>query len=703
MAEIKSSKKGQNQKIDSVLDMPVQYLKGVGPKRAALFSRIGVATVRDLLYLKPRKYLNRKDIKTIRDAKVGEEVTISGEIVTKGITETRSGKLFKVILKDDTGWLELVWFHLPQLEYIFKVGDTLIASGKLTSYRGIKQLVHPEYEIISEGKTPWRAGRIIPVYPATEGLKPRFIHRIVETALEKTTGKIKESLPTYLVQNRGLLKREIAIRKLHLPDTMEEAEKARKSIAYEEFLYFYLNLLSYRVEPDIVGIPLRGQRVLTNQFLRGLPFELTGAQKRVIGEIEQDIKKDRPMHRLLQGDVGSGKTVIALYSMLRAVESGYQACIMAPTEILAEQHHIVISEMVQELNVPVILLTGKMRKKEKEKALQEIKEGRPSLIVGTHALIQEEVNFPNLALAIVDEQHRFGVLQRGKLREKGAQTAWPHFLVMTATPIPRTLAMTLYGDLDISILDEKPPGRTPIVTKWVRSSERAKVYRWLFKKIAEGNQAYVVAPLIEKSEKLEAEAAIELHKDLTSIAPEGTKVSLIHGRMKRDERREVMARFRDGDFQILVATTVIEVGIDVPNATIMIIEHAERFGLAQLHQLRGRVGRGAKRSYCILITKGRVTDETRMRLTALVKSNDGFEIAEVDLKIRGPGQVFGTRQHGLPEFKVGDIIEDREILLWAREDAKEILKEDPTLSLQKNEVLKERFLEIKRRKVLYVA
>lgn len=686
-----------------LLETPVQYLKGVGPKRAILFSRIGVETIRDLLYLKPRKYLDRKDIKKIGEAQIGEETTISGEILTKGTTETRGGRLFKVILKDETGWLELVWFHLPQLDRLFKVGDTLIASGKVTHYRGIKQIIHPEYEILSEGKMPWRAGRIIPVYPATEGLKPRFIHRIVETALSKVEGKIKESLPGYLIEKRGLITRSEAIKKLHLPDDLGEALRAKKSLAYEEFLYFYLNLLSYRVEPDIKGIPFRDSHNLTRKFLHGLPFVLTDAQKRVIREIDKDLEKDKPMHRLLQGDVGSGKTVVALYAMLRAVENGYQAAMMAPTEILSEQHYIVISDMLKDLSVPVVLLTGRMRKKEREVSLKEINNGKPSVVIGTHALIQEEVSFPNLALAIVDEQHRFGVLQRGKLREKGAHGAWPHFFVMTATPIPRTLALTVYGDLDTSVLDEKPPGRTPIVTKWVRSKEKIKVYRWVFQRIKDGDQAYVVAPLIEKSEKLEAEAAIELHKNLETIAPQGISIGLIHGRMKRDERREVMRRFREREFQILVATTVIEVGIDIPTATIMVIEHAERFGLAQLHQLRGRVGRGREKSYCILMTKGRVTDETRMRLKALVKSNDGFEIAEVDLKIRGPGQVFGTRQHGLPDFKVGDILSDREILLWAREDAKQILKEDPELNQEKNGILRSRMGEIKRRKVLYVA
>jgi ATP-dependent DNA helicase RecG len=694
-------KKGER---SSFLDTPIQYLKGVGPKRASLFSRIGVATVRDLLYLKPRKYLNRKDIKRVRDLVPGEEATVFGEILTKGIQETRNGQVLKVILKDNTGWMELLWFHLPQLEKLFKVGDQMVASGKVTIFKGIKQMIHPEYEVLSEGQAPWRAGRIIPVYPATEGLKPRFIHRIVERALEAAEKEVKETLPPFLIEKRGLMPRLEALRNLHLPEELEDAERARVTLAYEEFLYFYLQLLSHRVEPELRGIPFNKPGELAFRFVKSLPFKFTEAQRRVLKEIEFDLRKSKPMHRLLQGDVGSGKTVVALYAMVRAFENGYQTAMMAPTEILAEQHYIVISEMLKDLDIPVVLLTGKMKKREKEEARSLIESGDPMIVIGTHALIQEDVSFKKLALAIVDEQHRFGVLQRSRLREKGVEGAWPHFLVMTATPIPRTLAMTLYGDLDVSILDEKPPGRPPITTRWVRERDRDKVYGWLFDKVRQGHQAYVVAPLVEKSEKLEVEAAIELHEQLLQMVPEGILVGLIHGRMKPEERREVMKGFRDGKFHILVATTVIEVGIDVPTATIMVIEHAERFGLAQLHQLRGRIGRGKERSFCILLTKERVTEEARLRLEALVRTSDGFEIAEVDLRIRGPGQLLGTRQHGMPEFKVGDLLSDQKILHWARQDAKEILEGDPHLEEERHTILKENLIMIKeRREALYVA
>ena len=683
---------------EDLLDMEVRYLKGVGPRRAQLLSRLGVKKVSDLLYLAPRRYLDRRFITPVKDLRPGVEATVSGEIVTKGVKVLRDGrKAFVLILRDGTDWLELIWFNLPQLDKFFKVGDYLVASGKVRFYRGTFQIFHPEYEILDGSGELETAGGIIPLYPATEGLKPRFIRRLVNDVLTQVGERIPESLPDYLRKKRGLMRRAEAICKLHFPGTFEEAELARKTLAYEELFYFFLHLGLRQVERSGQGIPLVKKGTIVDRFVAGLGFEFTRAQKRVIGEILEDIKGSKPMHRLLQGDVGSGKTVVALYAMLVAVENGHQAAMMAPTEILAEQHFIVLSYYLMPLGVRVALLTGGMKKKEREKTLEAIRRGDVDIVVGTHALIQEDVEFKSLALAVVDEQHRFGVLQRADLLRKGVGEKTPHFLVMTATPIPRTLALTLYGDLDLSILDEKPPGRGEIVTRWVRENKREAVYQWLFEKVKEGQQAYVVAPLVEKSEKLEVEAAVELHRKLLGIKPEGIEIGLIHGRMKKEERQAVMERFRRGEYHILVATTVIEVGIDVRRATIMIIEHAERFGLAQLHQLRGRIGRGSQKSYCILITPYRVSEEGRARLSVLVRTTDGFEIAEEDLKIRGPGELAGTKQHGLPNFRIADIIRDHEIIRMAREDSRILLEDDPYLVKPENRMIKE-FLQEKRKK-----
>jgi len=689
-------------KMKAELLKPVRYLPGVGPKRAFLFKKLGVETVEDLLYFAPRKYLDRREIKEMRYLRNGEEATVLGKVLTKGTKLTGTKKIFILIITDETDWMELTWFHLPQLEKLFKIGDKIIASGKVKIFRGVKQMIHPEYEIVDDKKKEiLSAGRIIPVYPSTEGLKPRFVRKLVYETLQRYENKITDTLPQEIRRRRGILQRKEAIRKLHFPEELKDAKKARESLVYEELFYFFLNLSKRKKTERKKSFPLLARNDLTKKLLSTLSFELTRAQKRVIAEIEEDLSKERQMHRLLQGDVGSGKTIVALYAILRAVENGYQAALMVPTEVLAEQHSIVLSYYLEKIGCKLALLTGGMKKKEKERILYEILKGETQVIIGTHALIQEGVIFNNLALAVVDEQHRFGVLQRMKLIEKGNEEKAPHLLVMTATPIPRTLALTLYGDLDVSIIDEKPPGRGKIVTRWVKEDKRKVVYSWLFDFVRRGNRAYVIAPLIEKSEKLEVEAACELYEKLRKVAPKEIKVSLIHGKMKREERKFLMEAFRRGDFQILVSTTVIEVGIDIPDATCMVIEHAERFGLSQLHQLRGRVGRGKKTSFCILLTPKKVTEEASKRLGALVETSDGFKIAEVDLILRGPGEFFGTRQHGMPDFRIADIIKDNYILGIAKSDAERIIEEDPHLERESNLVLRENLKRVGKKEVFY--
>ena len=687
------------------LRMEVRYLKGVGPKRAQLFKRLGITTVLDLLYFAPRRYIDRRNITPIHDVKRGAEVTVAGKVLTKGIKKVRGNLVFTVIISDGTDWMELVWRNVKGIDKVFNKNDQVIASGKVYVYRGTKVIYHPEYEIIDEAHPQGSrimAGMLVPVYPSTEGLKPRFVRRLIMEVLEKIGDQIPETLPDYIRNKFGLYTRKEAIRFLHFPHELKQARLARTTLVFEELFYFYIKLLEKRVESKGLGIPLEVKNELTKKFVDSLKFELTGAQKRVISEITDDLSKNTPMHRLLQGDVGSGKTVVALYTMLVAVENGYQAVMMAPTEILAEQHFLVMSEYLFPLNVRMALLLGKMRKKDKQLAIERIKMGDAEVVIGTHALIQEDVEFKKLAVAVIDEQHKFGVLQRAKLLEKGFENKSPHFLVMTATPIPRTLALTIYGDLDVSIIDEMPPGRGKVVTKWVKEGRRDKVYSWLFDEVKKGNQAYVVAPLIEKSEKLEAEAATELYRKLTEIAPEGINIGLIHGKMKKDERGEVMRKFRNGEFHILVATTVIEVGIDVPNATIMIIEHAERFGLAQLHQLRGRIGRGSKKSYCILITPSKVSEDAKKRLKAMVETTDGFKIAEIDLEIRGPGEIFGTKQHGIPRFRIANLIRDQKIIQQTKKEVEKILAFDPFLTKPQNRVIKETLENEKIGEVIYV-
>lgn len=660
-----------------MLTTPIQYLKGIGEKRAEKLNQAGIYTIGDLLQYYPRRYLDRSNITQIRNVRPNDTATVVGKILTQGIKKGIRSR-FIVVISDNTGFVHCVWFH--QLNYWqkrFKVGQTIAVSGKFGYYGGL-QIVHPEFDLLSEDGEDREeefvnTGKIIPLYPSSEslsqvGLDSRGFRRVIRQMLSTHGDEIEEILPQTILQRHNLMPLSEAFQNIHFPSDFNRLGQAKRRLKFNE-LFLMEFLLAYRkhyITGQQKGIQFAtvGERVKTLVDL--LPFELTEAQKKVLREIRADMKSPRPMYRLLQGDVGSGKTIVALVSMLIAVENGYQAALMAPTEILAEQHYLTFKRLLAGLGVQVHLLIGGQGNRQREIILSAMERGECDIVIGTHALIQEPIKFHRLGLVVIDEQHRFGVAQRAMLTEKGER---PDVLVMTATPIPRTLSLTIYGDLDVSILDEMPEGRIPVRTSWRYENKRPEIYEFVRTKVAEGRQAYIVFPLIEESEKLDLQAATESYEQMARGIFSQFKLALLHGRMTTDQKDAIMMAFKNGEIQILVSTTVIEVGIDVPNATIMVIENAERFGLTQLHQLRGRVGRGTEQSYCILIAKPPLTQEAITRLNAMTQTTDGFKIAEVDLKLRGPGEFFGTRQHGLPELKIADPIEDSILLNEAREEA----------------------------------
>jgi len=668
------------------LNSPIQYLKGVGPKKAYYFRRIGVETVKDLIFLVPRRYLDRKNLTPIRELKVGEEGTLIGKILAAGTQKTQTkGEVVRIVVGDNTGIINVTWFNRPDLKRAFHPNQEIILSGTVSYFRG-KSMVNPYYELIEEGKEDYTySGTIIPIYPLTENLSLWDVRRTMRQALKVAQPLLKETLPKKILERHSFPNLPTALNSLHFPETIESARVAQKRLVYEEFFYFECLLALNKNRKREDAPILFNRHNLTEKFLSSLPFSLTQSQRDVIKEIEEDLKKGKSMTRLLQGDVGSGKTVIALYAMVLAGENHTQACLMAPTEILAEQHFLNWHNRLSDIGIKSALITSSVKKKEKERIYKELIEGEIGIIFGTHALIEEDCRFKNLSLVVVDEQHRFGVMQRAKLLTKGKS---PHFLVMTATPIPRTLSLTLYGDLDISTLKEKPPGRKKIITQLTTEKNRHKVYEYIRNKLKEGRQVYILCPLIEESERLDLASAKKTYEEVKLIFSDFS-VALLHGRMRSEERIRTMEDFRKGLIQILVTTTVIEVGVDVPNATIILIEHPERFGLAQLHQLRGRVGRGEEVSYCILIAPENISEEAKERLSHFEKLDDGFLLAEKDLEVRGPGQFFGIRQHGLPDFKVGDPLKEKEILFQAREDAFALIAEDPNLEREENQIVKE--------------
>ncbi len=675
------------------LETPIQYCKGVGPKRAELFKKLGISTVEDALCYFPWRYEDRGNLKKIGRISYGAYETVTGEVVSAEVVQTKRQrvKVFELVITDKSGMLIGSWFNQPFMKKTFRVGQKVLLTGVVKSnpYKGgLPQIDNPEYEVMDENEEDnlIHSGRTVPIYRTTAGLSVRFLRKMMKDILESCGSAVGEMLPDSLVKKYHLMPVPDAYFEIHFPARETDLSvlnrgmsSAHRRLSFEELFVLELGLAIRKrgMYAAKKGIQFRPLNSLESRLRNTLPFKLTGAQERVIAEIKKDMTDERPMNRLVQGDVGSGKTVVAMVASLLAVENGYQAAVMAPTEILAEQHFRNMSVMAEQLGVTVRSLTGRRRKKEKETVLSEIESGNAQIVVGTHALIEEQVKFHRLGLAVIDEQHRFGVMQRSTLTSKGYE---PDVLVMTATPIPRTLALTVYGDLDVSVIDEMPPGRRPVVTRLYFETMRREAYQFIENELKSGRQAYVVYPLVEESEKVDLKAATEMAAHLQrDIFPTWT-IGLLHGRMKSDEKESVMAAFKSGETKILVSTTVIEVGVDVPNATVMVIEHPERFGLAQLHQLRGRVGRGGHQSYCILMGPRMFAEESRERLLAFSRTNDGFRIAEEDLRLRGPGEFFGTRQSGLPDLRAANIIRDADLLEKARADAFEFIENDPELS-----------------------
>ena len=658
------------------LPKSVQFVKGVGPRYASLLEKINIYTVEDLLYYFPRDYQDRRKLARIKYLNIGELVTVEGEVLKVSEEKPRPGlSILKVTFTDGTDVLNGVWFNQPYLKKQFKKGERFFLSGELNekSWRyGKKEIYNPVYEQADEGESI-HTGRIVPIYSLTSGMTQKRLRQIIYNALEEYSCHMPDLLPEKLKKEYGLPDIAESIRGLHFPEGRKDYIRARVRLAFEELFLLQLMVLKRKKgNLEKAGIIHRNSSEVIEKFLAGLPFRLTGAQYRVWKEIERDMEKPVPMQRLLQGDVGSGKTIIATLALLKTMANGYQGILMAPTEILAEQHYLKLSKLLQNTGFRIDLLIGSTGTAERKKILDGIAENRTNLIIGTHTLFQEGIDYYKPGLVVIDEQHRFGVEQRFRLKEKGEN---PDLLVMTATPIPRTLALTVYGDLDLSVIDELPPGRSPIITIWKNEEARMEIYRFTREKIAEGRQAYIVAPLIEPSEEVRAISALEIFEELTESIFQDLRIGLLHGRVSADEKNQIMEEFRTGKIDILVSTTVIEVGIDVPNASIMIIENAERFGLAQLHQLRGRVGRGSHQSYCFLLGNP-TTEEGRQRLTVMTETSDGFRIAEEDLKIRGPGEFFGTKQSGMPDLKVANILKDHKLIRLARQEAENIINID---------------------------
>lgn len=693
------------------LQTPIEYLKGIGPSRGELLRKeLNIHRYGDLMNLFPNRYIDRTRYYKINELQgTTAEVQIIGKIIhMKTVEFGKNQKRLVATFTDETGQMDLTWFQgVKWIRESIKLNEVYVIFGKTSNYGSQYSMAHPEMELLAEHKASLRSA-MPPVYPSTEKLTQRGItNRVVNKAMQQlfieTKAQFIETLPSNILDNLKLISKNEAMFNIHFPKSQELLAKAQFRLKFEELFFIQLQLITKNLirKHKIKGHPFdKVGTNFTDFYNNHLPFELTNAQKRVIKEIRNDMGSNAQMNRLLQGDVGSGKTIVALMCMLLAKDNGFQSCLMAPTEILANQHFIGLSELAKDLNINIKILTGSSKTAERKIIHEQLENGTLDIIIGTHALLEDKVKFHNLGLAVIDEQHRFGVEQRSKLWKKNEIP--PHILVMTATPIPRTLAMSLYGDLDISVIDELPPGRKPIQTVHRFDSNRLKVWKFLKDEIAKGRQIYIVYPLINESSTQDYKDLMDGYESISRDFPlPHYSISIVHGQMKPAEKEAEMQRFVAGKTNIMVATTVIEVGVNVPNASVMVIESAERFGLSQLHQLRGRVGRGADQSYCILMTGFKLSNDSKIRLETMCKTNDGFEIAEVDLKLRGPGDILGTQQSGILNLQIADLVKDRDILMVAREYAIKLLKEDASMEKPEHQKLREIFIEMSAKKNIW--
>ncbi|NLM11883.1 MAG: ATP-dependent DNA helicase RecG [Clostridiaceae bacterium] len=674
-------------KLNSLLNNSIQSVQQVGKARAQKLNKLGIKTIGDLITYYPRDYEDRTREKKVSELADRDECAVILKVLSDVTLNRprRNLRIYKAVAGDDSGLVTLTWFNQDYIRDKIVKNKTYVFFGKVKRLGSYIEMTNPVYEEAhSERK---KTTGIQPVYPLTAGITQTYLRMIQRNALDIVTGKLTEILPDELRKQFSLAEINFSLEKIHFPTSFEEKERARKRLVFEELLMLQLGLLQLKNnQVTVSGIKME-EKPLVNRFISQLPFKLTKAQQRVYSEIEKDMTGEKQMNRLIQGDVGSGKTIVAVLAILLTVLNGYQAVFMVPTEILAEQHYQSILPLLENYDINIVLLTGSVSKKEKEKIKEGIKNNEYQIIIGTHALLQEDVDFARLGLVVTDEQHRFGVKQRAIL----ASRSNPHILVMTATPIPRTLSLILYGDLDISIIDELPPERKPVKTYAVDESMRNRVYKFIKKTVQEGRQAYIICPLVEESDEIEAEAAASLANKLKEGDLRGLSIGLVHGKMKWKEKEKVMNDFSKGNIQVLVSTTVVEVGVNVPNACLMVVENAERFGLAQLHQLRGRVGRGRHQSYCILFCQSK-SDIARKRMEIMTKYNDGFKISEKDMELRGPGDIFGVRQHGLPDFKIANLYEDMEILKEVQKACEDIIKNQKLSDREDYKRLKEHLL-----------